>query len=63
MILDAATTVKMIRHTITTLKNVNPNYEEEPSRSILIAFEELANSFEELTESKRKEGMRHDGWT
>lgn len=49
MILDAATTAKVIRHTITMLKQKNAMYKHEPARSILLAFEELASSFDLLT--------------
>lgn len=52
MILDAATTAKVIRHTIHMLKNKNPMYENDPARSILMAFEELASSFDMITTSK-----------
>jgi len=50
--LDAATTAKVIKHTISMLRNKNSNYEQEPARSILIAFEELAKSFEILQDKK-----------
>ncbi len=49
MILDANTTAKMIRYTIDKLKTKNPQYEHEPARSILIAFGELAKSFDMIT--------------
>ena len=51
MILDAAVTVKAIRHTIVMLKNKNPNYESEPAWSILIALEELAKTFEMMQDN------------
>jgi len=52
MILDASTTVKVIRHTIQNLKMKSPQYESEPARSILVALEELAKSFDMITTSK-----------
>jgi len=51
MILDAAVTVKAIRHTIVMLKNKNLNYEREPSWSILMALEELAKTFETMQDN------------
>lgn len=52
MILDAATTAKVIRYTIDNLKMKNSDYENDPARSILMAFEELANSFDMIATSK-----------
>jgi len=52
MILDANTTAKVIRHTIQNMKNRNPQYENDPARSILMAFEELAKSFDMIATSK-----------
>jgi len=49
MILDADVTARIIRHTIAILKNRNADYEIDPTRSVLIALDELANSFEQLT--------------
>ena len=51
MILDAAVTVKAIRHTITMLKIKNPNYESEPAWLILMALEELAKTFETMQDN------------
>ena len=48
MMLDAATTAKVIKHTISTRIQI----EQEPARSILIAFEELVKSFEILQDKK-----------
>lgn len=57
MMMDAATMARVIRITVSSLKEKNPNYESEPARSILIAFNELASVFEELTEKRRAERM------
>lgn len=55
--LDANTIAKLIRYTITKLKVANPQYENEPAQSILIAFEELAVSFDSVTERARSEAL------
>jgi len=57
MILDASTTVKVIRHTIQNLKIKNPDYESDPTWSILMALEELAKSFDMITTSKIAEAQ------
>jgi len=62
MILDAATTSKMIRYTISTLKSKNAMYRHEPARSILLAFEELATSFD-LLRTEKVDPKIHDDET
>lgn len=57
MMLDANTTALMIRHTIDRLKNKHRKYETEPERTILDAFEELAISFDSITEHARSEAL------
>ncbi len=57
MMLDANTTAMMIRHTIDRLKTNHRKYETEPESSILEAFEQLAVSFESITERARSEAL------
>jgi hypothetical protein len=57
MMLDANTTARMIRHTIVRLKANHPKYGTEPESTILEAFEELAVSFDSITERARLEAL------
>lgn len=57
MMLDANTTARMIRHTIGRLKADHPKYATEPEATILDAFEELAVSFDSITERARSEAL------
>lgn len=57
MMLDANTTAMMIRHTIDRLKSSHRKYETEPESTILEAFEQLAVSFDSITERARSEAL------
>lgn len=57
MMLDANTTAMLIRHTIDRLKSTHRKYETEPESSILDAFEQLAVSFDSVTERARSEAL------
>ena len=53
MMLDANTTARMIRATAERLQ-LRTQSKKEPLISILIAFEELAKSFDSITERARQ---------
>lgn len=57
MMLDANTTAMLIRHTIDRLKTSHRKYETEPEKTILEAFEQLAVSFDSVTERARSEAL------
>ena len=57
MMLDANITAMLIRHTIDRLRNGHRKYETEPESTILEAFEQLAVSFDSVTERARSEAV------
>ena len=60
MMLDARTVAVMIRRTVETLKQKNPQWENEPAHSIIVAFNELASSFENITNARREEKAKEE---
>lgn len=55
--LDANTTAMLIRHTIDRLKTRQRKFETEPESTILEVLEELAVSFDSVTERARSEAL------